>query len=257
MLEAFWWLLTPSTLLVILVLLAFIAGRFRAGRLAGALLFLPLLLLLALVVAPVDEYLANSLESRVAMPDPLPAKVDGVIVLGGSVEWRISAARGQLAFDDAGERMLAALALAKLYPDAQIVFTGLFQDVLQHELQGADGTGLLFQDALRGHQVLYLGEARSTYEEALLLRERVSRMQGSTWLLVTSALHMPRALATFRTQGFAVTPFPVDYRSLPPSQWRDAWRFDLMVGKRLAGLDRVVREWGAYQVYRRSGRLQD
>jgi len=257
MLEAVWWLLTPSTLLVVLVLLAFVAGRLRAGRLAAALLFFPLLVLLALVAAPVDEYLANGLESQTAVPDPMPERVDGVIVLGGAVEWRIGAARGQLTLDDAGERLLAALALAKRYPEAQVVFTGLFEDSLRQEWRGADDQGLLFQDGLRGHQVTFLGDARSTFEEALLTRERVSPAPGSTWLLVTSALHMPRAVATFRAQGWSVTPFPVDYRSLPAGEWRDAWRLDLAVGKRLAGLDRVVREWGAYQVYRRSGRLLD
>lgn len=257
MLEAVWWLLTPSTMLVLFVLLAFVAGRLRAGRLAAGLLFIPLLALLVLVVAPVDEYLANGLESRVAAPEALPATVDGVIVLGGAVEWRIGAARGQLTLDDAGERMLAALALAELYPRAEVVFTGLFEDAVRQEWRAADGTGLLFQRILRGHEVTYLGEARSTYEEAILARQRVAPAPGATWLLVTSALHMPRALATFRAQGWTVTPFPVDYRSLPPSEWRAAWRLDLAVGKRLAGLDRVVREWGAYQVYKRSGRLAE
>lgn len=257
MLEAVWWLLTPSTLLVLFVLLAFVAGRLRAGRLAAGLLFIPLLALLVLVVAPVDEYLANGLESRVAAPESLPATVDGVIVLGGAVEWRIGAARGQLTLDDAGERMLAALGLAELYPDARVVFTGLFEDAVRQEWRAADGTGLLFQRTLRGHEVTYLGEARSTYEEAILARQRVAPAPGTTWLLVTSALHMPRALATFRAQGWTVTPFPVDFRSLPPSAWRSAWRFDLAVGKRLAGLDRVVREWGAYEVYKRSGRLAE
>ena len=257
MLEAVWWLLIPSTLLLLLVLLAFAAGRLRAGRLAGALLFFPLLLLLALVLAPVDEYLGNSLESRISAPDRLPERVDGIIVLGGAVEWRISAARSQLALDDAGERLLAALALAKLYPEAELVFTGLFMDALREEWKGADGDGLLFQDALRGRRVTFLGEARSTYEEAILARERVAPAAGSTWLLVTSALHMPRAYGTFKAQGWQVTPFPVDYRSLPPSEWRAAWRFDPAVGKRLAGLDRVVREWGAYQVYKRAGGIVD
>lgn len=257
MLEAVWWLLTPSTLLVLLALLAFVAGRLGAGRLAAGFLFLPLLALLVLVLAPVDQYLANGLESRVPAPVALPEKVDGIIVLGGAVEWRIGQARGQLTLDDAGERMLAALALAKRYPGAQVVFTGLFDDAIKWEWKGAGGEGLLFEDALRGHPVTYLGESRSTYEDALLSLERVAPQPGSTWLLVTSALHMPRALGTFRAQGWSVTPFPVDYRSLPPSEWRSAWRFDLAVGKRLAGLDRVVREWGAYEVYKRAGRLAE
>jgi len=46
-------------------------------------------------------------------------------------------------------------------------------------------------------------------------------------------------------------PFPVDYRTergVRP-------RLEAKVGERLAGLDRVAREWGAYLVYRVTERL--
>ena len=36
---------------------------------------------------------------------------------------------------------------------------------------------------------------------------------GETWLLVTSAFHMPRSMALFRKAGFPVVPWPVDYRT--------------------------------------------
>ena len=36
---------------------------------------------------------------------------------------------------------------------------------------------------------------------------------GETWLLVTSAFHMPRSMALFRKAGFDVLPWPVDYRT--------------------------------------------
>ena len=34
-----------------------------------------------------------------------------------------------------------------------------------------------------------------------------------TWLLVTSAFHMPRSMALFRKAEFPVTAWPVDYRT--------------------------------------------
>lgn len=249
--ELLWWILMPSTVMALLLVLAYLAARARAPRIAAGLVFLPLIVALTLALAPVDQVLAMPLENRVATPDALPTVVDGIVVLGGSVDWRVGADRGQLTLDGAAERMLAALALARRYPDAQIVFTGLFEDALATEWRGSDGAGALFEPALRGRDVTYLGEARSTYEEALLAVERVAPRPGSTWLLVTSALHMPRAIGTFRTIGWGMTPVPVDYRS--PSSWQ--WRFDPRIGARLAELDRVVREWGAYVVYRASGRI--
>jgi uncharacterized SAM-binding protein YcdF (DUF218 family) len=41
------------------------------------------------------------------------------------------------------------------------------------------------------------------------------------WLLVTSAWHMPRALATFCAAGWNVTPYPVDYRTGIRTPWTE------------------------------------
>jgi uncharacterized SAM-binding protein YcdF (DUF218 family) len=41
------------------------------------------------------------------------------------------------------------------------------------------------------------------------------------WLLVTSAWHMPRAMATFEKAGWNVTPYPVDFRTGRSTPWTD------------------------------------
>ncbi len=251
--ETLWWLLTPSTIVALLLVLGYLAARARRGRAAATFLFVPVLLLLVLLVVPIDQYVAVRLENRYPAPEQLPAAVDGIVVLGGSVDWRETQDRRQLALDAAGERMVAALALARAYPEAALVFTGLFSDALSQEWRGPSGARLLFEPELRGRRVYYLGEARSTYEEALLALEQVQPAAGSTWLLVTSALHMPRAYLTFRTQGWTLTPYPVDYRTTE----RVTPRFEVRIGDRLAALDRAVREWGAYQVYKSAGRLTE
>ena len=46
--------------------------------------------------------------------------------------------------------------------------------------------------------------------------ERVLDLQpqpGETWLLVTSASHMPRSVGVFRQIGWEVVPWPVDHRT--------------------------------------------
>ncbi len=249
MYEAVWWILAPSSLLALAVLLAFVAVRLRRRSAASVILAVLTAALIAITVVPLDDWLAAPLEDRYPAPSPLPARVDGIVVLGGSVDWRVTRARAQLTLDDAGERMVAVLALARRYPDAELVFTGLYQDELRSGWIHGERT--LFASAFAGHDVHFLGAASSTYQEALQAGKLIGGPDGGAWLLVTSALHMPRAVATFRTLGANVVPFPVDYRSTGDM----SWRFDPRLGRRLAELDRVVREWGALWVYRRSGRI--
>ncbi|TIP75310.1 MAG: YdcF family protein, partial [Mesorhizobium sp.] len=56
-------------------------------------------------------------------------------------------------------------------------------------------------------------KSRNTDENAAFTRGLVTPKPGETWLLVTSAFHMPRAKALFDKVGFATVPWPVDYRT--------------------------------------------
>ncbi len=57
------------------------------------------------------------------------------------------------------------------------------------------------------------GKSRDTFENAQFTKGMVKPAPGETWLLVTSAFHMPRSMGLFRKAGFDVTPWPVDYRT--------------------------------------------
>jgi uncharacterized SAM-binding protein YcdF (DUF218 family) len=254
--ELVWMLLQPSSLLVLVVVLALLSVWLRWHAVAASLLTVFLLAVGVVVVLPVAEWIAAPLESSVPRA-PLPAHVDGVVVLGGAVEWRVTAARGHLALNAAGERVAAAAALAQRYPDARLVLTGVFADAFEGNFrpQPTDAS-LWFGPHFAGRTVLYLGQARSTYEEAIVALREAAPGPAETWVLVTSALHMPRAVATFRTQGWTLLPYPVDYRTTG-RLGLDDWRVNWDVSTTLADLDRAVREWGALEVYRRSGRIVD
>jgi uncharacterized SAM-binding protein YcdF (DUF218 family) len=53
--------------------------------------------------------------------------------------------------------------------------------------------------------------SRNTYEDALYSTEILSEKGIDRALLVTSAQHMPRAVALFEKQGLEVIPLPTDY----------------------------------------------
>jgi uncharacterized SAM-binding protein YcdF (DUF218 family) len=52
-------------------------------------------------------------------------------------------------------------------------------------------------------------KSKNTYENATFCASLVAPKSHERWLLVTSALHMPRAVASFKNAGFDVDPWQV------------------------------------------------
>lgn len=251
--ELSWLLLQPSSLIVLAFLLSaltLVFGWLRAGR---TLLFVALGGLLVPALLPLGPLLARPLEERLPMPTRLPESIDGILVLGGAVLWQVSEARGQLTLSGAGERVVAGAALARRFPGARLVFTGLYAETVPGEFSARWGPQRFFTGPeYAARPVLYVGAARSTFEDALLSLEASRPQAGETWLLVTSALHMPRAVEVFHALGWRVLPYPVDFLTTGRERLELSPSWDVI--GRLAELDGVAREWGALLVYRALGR---
>ena len=238
-----WLVLQPSNLLLLGLLVAVLLNwrRLLLGLMA---------LLVIVVVLPVGLWLQRPLEDRFARPAELPAEIAGIIVLGAAQEEAITEARGTLALTDAAERMVEGLALAYRYPEARLVFSGG-----SGRLFPADASESVvnerFIDMMRLDPALVILEDRSrnTWENARFSREMVEPEAYETWLLVTSAAHMPRSMGIFRRIGWDVVPWPVDYRT-----GDDGPALQTEVSLRLIELDDAAREWLGLLFYRLMGR---
>jgi uncharacterized SAM-binding protein YcdF (DUF218 family) len=93
--------------------------------------------------------------------------------------------------------------------------------------------------------------AYNTAENALFAKQLVAPKQGERWLLITSAMHMPRAIGAFRKADFPVEACPVDYQTAGPAElWTPPGSLLAGVGK----LDLAVHEWLGLAVYWATGR---
>ncbi len=248
--KLFWWLAAPGNVLLILLAagtLLLMLGRRRIGLIATSS---AVVALLAISILPVGTVLVRPLEERFARPAELPEQVDGIIVLGGTVVPWLSAQRGEPALSGTAERFTVFAALARRFPDATLVFTGGSGDLLRQEAKEAGVAARVFADiGLPLERVVLEGRSRNTYENALLSLRLVEPGPSDTWLLVTSARHMPRSVGVFRALGWPVVPVPTDYltgtRPFP-------LRFGLLDG--LALTEAGVREWIGLVAYRLAGR---
>jgi len=240
------WLLTRPGGLLTLCLLAGLALHRRGPRISHALLTLGVLSFVGFLdipALPLDHWVLAPLENRFPVPEA-PARVDGIILLGGAVNANM--ADGQPILISARERMTEFLVLARRYPNARLLFTGGSGSIwLGAPSEAAVAQQFSAQQGLDVKRVSIEGASRSTWENALFSRNLVQPCAGETWILITSASHMPRAVGVFRRLGWKVLPWPVDYKT------DNVRTIDL--APHLALLDTALHEWAGLLDYRLMG----
>jgi uncharacterized SAM-binding protein YcdF (DUF218 family) len=163
--------------------------------------------------------LNTDLVSRRRIRGPPPP--DGIIVLAGS---------GIAGID-------AAEALSRDYPEARIIFSG-------YSANGVNRFARLGGDLAR---IYVESRPQTTFEDAQYSAALLKPKPGERWLLVTVALHTPRAVGCFRAAGFQVQPYqlgdpPHLFAPYPAGSWA------------LFYLDFVTKEWIGLIAYRLMGR---
>lgn len=211
-----WFVVQPSSIIGLMLAAGLLLSLTRRQGLARRLLWSGTAALLVLGLSPMGSAMILPLEDRFPRPDLSKpgTKVDGIIVLGGGEDPRVGALRGALSFNEAGERQVEALALARRFPDAKVVFSGGSAEIINPKPAEAEAAAKFFTDmGLDPNRLILEPKSRNTHENAIFTRQMVQTKPGETWLLVTSAFHMPRAIGCFRKAGFDVTAYPVDYRT--------------------------------------------
>lgn len=249
-----WFFATPSNLLLSLILLGSALALFRRLRTFGiGLSLITTMVTIGLGLLPVSTYLMLPLEERFPPFRDDGGRVDGIVLLGGSVDASDSVSRGQLAANEAAERVLDTIQLAHRYPQARILISGgggnVFGDGVGEAPVIADYMKSIGIDPSR---LIIEDRSRTTSENALYSRELAEPKDGERWLLVTSAWHMPRAIGVFEKAGFPVTAYPVDFRTGGGSNNLRPFAF---ASDGLRRLDVVSKEWIGLVGYYLTGRM--
>jgi uncharacterized SAM-binding protein YcdF (DUF218 family) len=235
-----WFFIQPSSLLLIapgVALWAITRGQTVIARRA----VLTSLAVAAIGLSPLGNVLMLPLEQRFERADLTTRPVTGIVILGGGEDAPIAFKRNAHALNEAGERISEAVALSVALPNIKIVFSGgsgfLFPS---GPSEGQAVAKMLRSMGIADHRLTIEDQSRDTYENATLTRDLIKPRADERWLLVTSAWHMPRAMGTFRKAGFAVEPWPVDYRT---GGWSDALSYFASPPEGLRRIDVAAREY--------------
>lgn len=242
-----------ETWLVIGMVVSLVAGRFVRPSLARWSGGATLAALLLIGIFPIGEILLRPLEAEFP-PRATPAHIDGIVALGGVEDQRATAAWREPQLNAAAERLTAAAALAIAHPEARLVFSGgsgrLRNTVLGQSEIPSIAVDFFVSLSIDPARITWEDQSRNTTENARFSYEVAAPASGETWVLVTSAFHMGRALASFKAAGWDdIVPHPVDYRT---------GSFSDGIGWNLSGnlevLNIAIKEWVGRLAYRFTGR---
>lgn len=242
-----------SNLLVIVVLAGAIALSFRMLRLGRLLIWFAALGLLLVGFGPGGNIMMRPLEDRFPRPPATMPEPTGIIVLGGIVA-SPSGPRGAIALTQDGERLSETASLAHRYPNARVVFSGgTLGNVPETATEAFIARRFLVDLGVDESRITLEPRSLSTAENAAFTRELLMPQPDQSWVLVTSASHMPRAVGTFCGARFPVIPYPVGYTTsgLPD----DYWAIRLEASTSLVRADVALHEWLGLIAYWLTGRI--
>ena len=201
-------LFMPFKLSLLLIAAGWVWGRRR-------LVFVGLVLLYLGSIFAVSDSLRYWLESQYPRVQAAQCPTaDAIVVLSGFAE-EDKRQPDEIRWTDRTDRFLQGIRLYRLQKAPILLFTESQPPGMGARIRQAAVDQGVPRDAIR-----LTKPASNTAEEADGVQNYVRASGGHRVILVTSAIHMPRAARLFRSAGIDFAPFPVDFQA---DGWEWKW----------------------------------
>jgi uncharacterized SAM-binding protein YcdF (DUF218 family) len=246
--------LDPLALAIILLVCAFLVRK-RRPRVFEITFVVSVVFLLLAGCPKVENWLTTSLERQYPDigADSCPS-AQAIVVLGGAIRMpsMVHHASGII---DSSDRLLMALRLYHAGKAPVVVLSGGNNPLSLEETPEVSESEvmrrLLVEWGIPDPAIQVEGESINTRENALFSHRLLAPQRVGRIILVTSAMHMPRAAAAFRKAGFDVVAAPADFQAgwrAPSAIFRWMPQADAFVNS-----TKAMHEWLGLWVYRLRG----
>lgn len=199
--------LLPQGIFVIALITSGIWFLLKKSRAAGIFNIILGIALWLVSTVPVGDALMRGLESNLELPTA--PRGDVIIILGGGIHSEVKDLTGEgVPSEDMLARIVTAVRLQKKLDIPVIISSGM---VFPWEKSEAIiGKRFLVDLGVPASKIIVEDKSRDTIENARYSKELCEQYRFKKPLLVTSALHMKRAMLSFKKFSLDVTPFPVN-----------------------------------------------
>lgn len=172
------------------------------------------LVLTVISATALPSWLMYGLESRYEIPSMESLSgADAIVCLGGGATASLTEPTG-IHLQRGADRLSTALSMAFSNMAPALVIGGGGREKDGKVYSEADALVAHFRKfAGKDTELISLGVCANTYDEAQKVAELAAERGWQKVILVTSASHLPRAVATFAKAGVPVLPMPCHYTS--------------------------------------------
>lgn len=239
-------LLLPLGLILLLLLLALLSLARRGRGMAATLLILAIAVIWTASMPATAYWLAARVEAGLPAINFADApQASAIVVLGGGITR--GPEQGAVMLGPSANRLRAG---ALLYHAGKAPLLLVSGGGIPPEAE--TGRQLLIEWSVPAPRIASETKSENTRGNAIESWNLLSPLGIKDVLLVTSALHMPRAAAAYEQAGFEVKPFAMDFRSKPPVDDFEPIAF-LPNGEALLETSEILMEWIGLLYYRLQG----
>ena len=200
----------------------------------------------------IPNYLIWKFENFIEIQKPI--NPDGIILLGGAfVGSKKAFDLNQVSLGGRAERVVETLRLLNEHKEAKLLFVSNASMLVNSGISEAEQAKQFFEIFQINDQRLIIKEiSNNTYQESIEIANHL-REKGGKWIIVTSALHMPRTIALMQSRDLGnsiIFPYPTDFTSFNP-------KFNLKFSfNNIGRLDNLIHEIIGLLAYRVTGRTK-
>lgn len=205
-------ILELPTLLLLLLLVGVALSWTRwsgAGRLITSV---SAFVLVALATTPAAVLIARQLEDAYP-PVALTEQPAGAIILCDAIHIDLATSRKDSSLTRAAECLTEPASLAKRYPGMRLIYVADAASSQARKTEIAAAREVWLSLGIPETQMHFISSSPDPRDNVAQLKAAAPDKELRGYLLVASAMKMPRFAYAFESQGLATTPYPVDYRT--------------------------------------------
>jgi len=203
------WLIFPLSLGILLLVLAYAATLLRRRSLFHFLFLTGILVVYLCSIRPGSDFLLKPLERKYLSTRSSHLKADAIVVLAGDLRKKVFP-REDIEVD--GSRVLKAVRLFKEKAAPIIIMTGGSGSLFRQDYKEAVFMKELASElGVPPDKILVETESRNTRENIVYTKQILQKIKAKKVVLVTSALHLPRAYALSTKAGIDAVPVAAEF----------------------------------------------
>ena len=208
-------------LIFLSILVYFLLSKSKSNFLKRFSFFFGIVALSAIIIGgfkPLSNYLIWKFENIIETQ--IPEDPDGIILLGGSFTGLKKALdENQVGLNGASERVVEALRLLNNNENTKLLFVADAAVSSPDRVSAAEQAKIFFDIFKINPERLVIKKlANNTYQESLEIAKHL-KQNGGRWIMVTSAIHMPRSIALMQSRDIGnstIYPYLTDFQSSIP-----------------------------------------